>query len=387
MRKKKTKSIKVRCGHGNIIRIGKSFRARMMVDGKLVSQNCPTEDAAQAFLEGVAKRTLGYGMPLDKTKITWHELGQSFIQAKELQEIKKTTLSDYRRCLRYCAEWDGTPATQITADHVRALLAKLKKGIGTRTPLCGKTLNNHFSTIHAILDLGVRDQILERNVADLVDRPRIDPPPPHALAVSEIERFLKALEGERTEALFWVILATGLRKGEAVGLKWDDVNLKTGVITVKRRLVRVDGEIDVDTPKSRAGMRTVQLPVQALEKLKAWQVRQDVEKNAYESTWRNEGWIFTTPKGGSYAGKYLEPRTVNDYLDQILAKAELPHATVHDLRHTFCTWLLSQGVSVKDVQEAAGHSRPSVTYNMYYASIPGASERVAKKLEGMLDLS
>src|SRR5712692_1268450 len=341
MRKKKTRSIRVRCGHGNIARVGKSYRARLMVDGKMVSQNCPTEDAAQVFLEGVVKRTLHYGMPLDKTKITWKELAQSFIQAKELQDVKKTTLSDYRRCLKYCAEWDEIPASQITPDHVRNLLAKLKKGIGTRTPLGGKTLNNHFSTIHAILDQGVRDQILERNVADLVDRPKIGPVSPNALEISEIERFLKALEGERTDALFWVILATGLRKGEAVGLKWDDVNLETGVITVKRRLVRVDGAIDIDTPKSRAGMRTVKLPVQALQKLKAWRIRQEVDKNAYGSTWRNEGWIFTTPKGGRYAGKYLEPRTVNDYLDQILAKAELPHATVHDLRHTFCTWLLS----------------------------------------------
>jgi integrase len=279
------------------------------------------------------------------------------------------------------------PAAQLTADHVRRLLGKLKKGVGTRKPLGGKTLNNHFSTIHAILDQGVRDQILERNVADLVDRPKIDPTSPNALEVAEIERFLKALDGERTEALFWVILATGLRKGEAVGLKWDDVNLATGVVTVRRRLVRVDGDIDVDTPKSRAGMRVVRLPVQALEKLRAWQVRQEVERGAYGCAWRDEGWVFTTPKGGRYAGKYLEPRTVNDYLERILAKAQVPHATVHDLRHTFCTWLLSQGVSVKDVQEAAGHSRPSVTYNMYYASIPGASERVARKLEGMLDLS
>lgn len=100
----------------------------------------------------MVKRALNYGMPLDQAKITWQELAQSFIQAKELKNINKTTLSDCRRCLRYCAEWEGIPATQLTADHIRNLLAKLKKGIGTRSPLNGKTLSNHLSTIHAILD-------------------------------------------------------------------------------------------------------------------------------------------------------------------------------------------------------------------------------------------
>ncbi len=381
------KKIKVRCGHGNITRVGKSFKARLMVEGQLVSQNFLTEEGAQLHLEGLVKRSLKYGISPDKSKTTWKELADAFLEAKELEGLKKTTLSDYRRCLRYCSGWDKIAVQRLTADHVTRVLSALKKGVGTRTPLCSKTLRNHYGTIHAILGFGVAREILERNVTDLIKPPSADGPPPRALGTVQVESFLRALEGERTEALFWVILSTGLRKGEAVGLKWGDVDLTTGVVTIKRRLVRVDGQMDMDTPKSKAGLRTVVLPEPALEKLKAWKIRQDVERNSHGEAWREEGWIFTGWKGGRYAGKYIEPRTVNDYLDVILEKADLPHVTVHDLRHTFCTWLLSQGVSVKDVQEAAGHSRPSVTYNLYHASVPGASQRVADKMGQLLDLS
>lgn len=131
--------------------------------------------------------------------------------------------------------------------------------------------------------------MLDRNVADLVKPPSTDTPPPRALADGDTEAFLRAMEGERT----------------------------------------------------------VVVPAPALEKVRAWQIRQEAERPAHGASWRDQGSVVTRWRGGKYTGKDVEPRAINDYPDKILKKATRPHVTVHDLRHTFYTWLLSQRVANK----------------------------------------
>src|SRR5205823_6592004 len=127
--------------------------------------------------------------------------------------------------------------------------------------------------------------------------------------------FLAALAGEPLEALFWLLLSTGVRKGEAIALKWDDIDLDTGRVTVRRKIVRLMGEAVIGDAKSDAGVRVVQLPATAMQKLLLWQKRQQLQKKM-ATNWTEGGWVFTH---GS--GKWVEPRWVNKKLTELLKKA------------------------------------------------------------------
>lgn len=378
----KQRKIRVRAGHGTIriVERSKPYRAELMVDGTRLSESFTSEEEAQDWLLEVCKRTFKYGISADKTKMTWKEVAELFLESKERSGIKRTTLQDYRQCLRYCACWNNTEIAHLSTHHIERLLSQLAKGTSGHKPLGAKTLRNHFGTIKQILKYALQLEIIDRNVAERLKAPAVKSAPPKAMSKEQLSRFLKILEGDRLEALFWIIFGCGLRKGEAVGLQWSDVDLETGSATIRRRIARLNDGVDIDTPKSRAGQRTVQIPQKALRKLLAWREQQAVEKKLADDRWVEGNWVFT-----SKWGKWVEPRFINKHLSDVLKKAGADHVTIHQLRHTFCTLLLSQGVPIKDVQEIAGHSRPSVTLNMYYTSLPGASGRVSKKVDELLE--
>lgn len=376
----KVKKIVVRAGHGTI-RVrqrAKPYFAEIMVAGSRLTQSFATEEEAQDWLLDLCRRTFKYGITTDKSKVTFKQVVELFLEAKELEGRKKTTLQDYRNCLKYCEAWNDLPIQHLTPQHITKILAQMKQGMNGHKPLGPKTLRNNHGTLHALLAFAESMDIVDRNVCDKVKPPAVPEKMPTVIPAPKIAAFLKALEGEPLEAFYWMILATGLRKGEAIGLKWADIDLETGVMTIQRRIARLRGSVDIDTPKSKAGLRVVQLPSKALEKLKAWKVQQQVQK-AVSTNWVEGDWVFTHS-----SGKWVEPRWVNKKLTEVLIKAQLEHVTVHQLRHSFATLLLSKGVPIKDVQEILGHAKASTTLNLYYSAIPGASARVSAKVDELL---
>jgi integrase len=373
-----TRKIKVRAEHGYIARHRDGFRAEITFDGERVRKTFPTEGEAQRFLEEICRRSIRYGISFDKTRVTWLELVASFLEARELANVKKTTLRIYRNEMRYTHEWDRLPVQRLTAEHVTRLLARLKKG---DKPLAPKSLYNIRGTIHAVLKHGIALDILDRNVCDQVKAPQVPDSNPTVWTRAQLQRFLKAIDGDRLETFLWVVASTGMRKGEACALQWGDINLQTGEVVISRRLLRIGGGegIDIDTPKSRAGARVVYLPAPALGKVAAWRERQQVERKVHAHLWTERGWVFTTR-----TGNHFEPRWVNKHLTEILATHGLGYITVHGLRHTFVTMLLQSGESVRDVQSAVGHAKPSVTMNMYWRVLPGSGTRVATKMGELL---
>jgi integrase len=300
---KSKKRIKVRAGHGYIRQNYKSstFKAEVMIDGQRLSKSFPDVEGAQQWLEEIVRRSYKFGISLDKAKVTFGELARMFLEAKEIEGRKKTTLQDYRGTIRCCnAMWENTPVQRITPDHITRLLATLKKGglavtvektvweydpaakrkvkriqpVETvKAPYSPKHLRNIHGTIHAVLEYGVTVlSVLEYNAVDKVKAPSVPLADPKAWDDQSLQRFLKAVEGKRNETLLWVLATTGLRKGELVGLKWSDINLTTGEVTIKRRIVRLGygNGVDISTPKSRAGMRVINLAEPALAKLRAW---------------------------------------------------------------------------------------------------------------------
>ncbi|MDP9417155.1 MAG: site-specific integrase [Actinomycetota bacterium] len=187
---------------------------------------------------------------------------------------------------------------------------------------------------------------------------------------------------ERNAARWSVALALGLRQGEALGLSWDDVDLSVGTLTVRRALQRQTGRgLVLVEPKSASGRRTMALPMQLLEALRAHRTAQLEERLSAGSDWHENGFVFCQANG-----RPLEPRGDHAAWKRLLATAGVRDARLHDARHTAATLLLTQGVPARVAMQILGHSQISLTLGTYSHVVPelatDAAERMGKALWG-----
>jgi integrase len=157
-----------------------------------------------------------------------------------------------------------------------------------------------------------------------------------------------------------VALAIGLRRGEALGLSWEDVNFDAGTLRVRRTLQRVDREYRLAEAKSETSHRTIALPAFALAALREHRTRQIEERLAAGPEWTDWGLVFTTATGGPLDGSW-----VTRHFQKLVAEAGLPRQRFHDLRHGAASLLLAQGVHPRTVMALLGHSRVSITMELY----------------------
>ena len=159
------------------------------------------------------------------------------------------------------------------------------------------------------------------------------------LPVEQLTSFLREAQESGVYEMYYIDLATGLRRGELLGLKWEDVDLERGDLRVKRQLARINGEI-VEAPlKTKNAYRTLPLAADAIDIL-----------NAQKKKVGSSPWVFPSPTGGP-----LSPDCVNNMLHRVLKRAGLPSIRFHDLRHTFATLALQNGVDIKTVSGMLGH--------------------------------
>src|SRR5262249_40590509 len=155
------------------------------------------------------------------------------------------------------------------------------------------------------------------------------------------------------------------RQGEALGLRWDDIDLDGGSLTVRAALQRINGKLQLVEPKTKRSRRTIPLPQVAVNALRAHRVRQLEERLLAGDRWRDWGLVFCTPKGTPH-----DARNVTRRFQKLLGQTELPHQRFHDLRHTCATLLLVQGVPARVVMEILGHSQISLTLDTYSHVVP-----------------
>jgi integrase len=179
-------------------------------------------------------------------------------------------------------------------------------------------------------------------------------------SAGQLHAFLETAREHRHSALWWILGTTGMRRGEALGLRWSDVDLDKGLIKVQRALVTGDGGKQWSTPKTRAGWRTVSIDEDTVAVLKAHRARQNAEKLALGAGYVDEDLVTAQADGTT-----VSPTRITEQFGRLLRRAGLPHIRLHDLRHTFATLALEAGVNPRVVQEALGHSHVSVTLGIY----------------------
>ncbi|MEV7103924.1 tyrosine-type recombinase/integrase [Streptomyces atroolivaceus] len=223
------------------------------------------------------------------------------------------------------------------------------------------TLTYIHSVLKSALEHAVREEEIPRNVARNVrtgtPRPRRFEP----LTADEARQLLITAEGHRLHALFELALHTGLRKGELLGLHWQDLNLHAGTATIRRTLQRTTaGGLTTLPTKTRASERRIALPTRCAHSLKHHHEQQQREREAAGTGWQRNGHVFTTAQGGP-----LDPTNLTRTFTTLLRKAGLRRIRFHDLRHSAATLLLEQGVELVVIKELLGHAHIGVTATVY----------------------
>jgi integrase len=262
----------------------------------------------------------------------------------------------------------------LTPAHVRSLCReKLDSGLAPRT------VQYIHRTLSRALKQAVSDGLIPRNAAGSVKAPQPRSEEIRPLDREQVRAFLEAVSGDRLEALYVVAITAGVRAGELLGLKWEDVDLEAGMLQVRRTLSEARSGRIFEAPKSGKGRR-IRLTRMATEALRGHRKRQIEEKLRLGSLWQEDGLVFPsqvgTPIGGRNLIRHFKIR---------LGRAGLPSTfRFHDLRHTCATLLLRQGVHVKLVQELLGHGDVSLTLNTYSHVLPGMGDAAAGAMDEAL---
>jgi integrase len=273
----------------------------------------------------------------------------------------------------------GYRLQKLSAQHVQAFYTKkLDEGLSPTTVIY------FHSVLHNALDTAVKWGLVSRNVCDLTSPPRKERFEIQPFTAEQVQQFLIAVRGHKWETLFTMALATGMRQGELLGLKWQDMNFSTGTLQVRRILSRVMSErsvrefVEAD-PKTQQSRRSIPLAPFALEALKQHHLRQVEAKVKAGPAWEEHDYVFCT-----LTGTHLRPNHVVDEFKKILRRAGLPAIRFHDLRHSTATLLLSLGVHAKVVQEMLGHTQISMTMDIYSHVLPSMQIDAVHRLNDLL---
>lgn len=266
----------------------------------------------------------------------------------------------------------SVPLDNLTPLHVeRAMAVTLKSGLSRHTA------RRVLEVLRIAMNHAVRTGLVTRNVAVLVQKPRVEHQELTYLTPEQSRHLLEACRDHRLNGLITLALTTGLRQGEALGLRWKDVDLDQGTIRVVHALQRRASEgLVLTEPKTRRSRRALILPATAVHALRDLRHQQMQDRDLAGGDWVDADFVFTT-----LTGRPLDGRNVTRDFQLLLRRAGLPRIRFHDLRHSAATLLLAEGVSARVVMDVLGHSQISVTLNTYSHVIPPLMKDAAMAMD------
>lgn len=292
--------------------------------------------------------------------------------------VRPLTLQSYRSMVRLHLEpgLGHLPLVRLSPHQVQTFLnARTAAGLSPRTVAYCRAV------LRQALGQAERWGLVTRNVARLVQPPRVPRRPVTPLSPAEARRFLDAIADDRHRALYLVALGVGLRQGEILGLSWPDIDLDAATLTVRQALQRVGGRLVLVEPKSATSHRTVAMPAVVVAALLEHRGRQRLERLGAGARWHDDPrrLVFTTT-----VGTPLDGITVTRRFQSLLRAHDLPHQRFHDLRHACASLLLAQGVAPRVVMEQLGHSQIGLTMNTYAHVTPALGRTAADRMDALL---
>ena len=267
---------------------------------------------------------------------------------------------------------------RLTPQQVQAFYAmKLDEGLST------KRVRGFHAVLHRALEQAVKWNLIARNVCDLVTPPVPQQHEVQPLTPEQAQRLLQVAREHKLETLLTVAIATGMRRGELLGLHWQDVDFNEGCLYVRRTVGRI-GKFGVvlSEPKTKQGRRKIVLPGFVIDALKRHQERQLAMREKAGTQWREKDIVFC-----NMYGDYLSTTNLQIAFKRLLQSAELPDIRFHDLHHSAATFLAKLGVHPKVVQEIRGHSNISMTMDIYSHVFLSMQQEAMDKLDDLFNHS
>lgn len=259
--------------------------------------------------------------------------------------------------------------------HVEAWVAGLRaKG------LAESTVRSTYTVLRAVLDTAVRDEHLATNPVAKVKRPKVTSEDARYLTPAEVASLVSALDGSRYQPLVRLLVATGLRRGEALALRWSNVDLTNGTARITGTLSRTGGDLVVTPTKTDRSRRTVHLAESTVTVLRSVKAAQARERLKAGDQWADGGYVFTTELGHP-----LDPRNALRAIQTAATRAGLEGVRLHTLRHTAASLMLSAGVGLKIVSDILGHASISVTADTYGHLQPDVTKTAMATLDAALN--
>jgi integrase len=290
--------------------------------------------------------------------------------------IAPATFRSYGAGVRAIAALIGEiPLGSLTPTDVERMTAAMMAA-----GLAGSSAGNARKILRVALRQAIRDGLVVRNAAAEARPPRATPYQSRTLTAAEARQLIETTLDDELGPLWAVLVSTGLRQGEALGLSWRDVDART--LTVRRALARGwDGRPTLGLPKSDRSRRTIALPAVARDALDRQRVRQEAARAAVGTAWQDrDGLVFTDAVGRPREGRLITPA-----LHAALARAGLPEIRCHDLRHTCATLQLAAGVPLATISRMLGHSSLAITANVYAAVTPDLRREAADAMDRALN--
>ncbi|MDH2429289.1 tyrosine-type recombinase/integrase [Sphaerisporangium sp. TRM90804] len=301
-----------------------------------------------------------------------------WIEMKKRQGTRPLTLRGYRQLIHDHVKpaLGRKQLDKLTPTDVRRLIeAKAESG------LSAATVKQVHGLIRNALADAEREELIHRNVAKLVKPPSVKRDEARVLTIEEAKSLINTIKGDRLEAFWICALTLGLRRGELLGLRWEDIDFGKGLLAVRQSLQRADGSLQLVDPKTSRSRRAVPVPEPTLAALRKHKREQAAEQLAAGERWKSSGLVFA-----STIGTPIEPGNLSTRWRKTRAKAGLDWLRLHDLRHACASFLIACGASPRTVMKTLGHSQIGLTMNTYAHVLPGiereAVDAVAKKLFG-----
>ncbi len=342
------------------------------------------ERALRELLHSVEK-----GSYVKLSKVSRAEFLEEWLQGYVELNCSPRTKASYEMIIRrhLIPELGGILLSQLGPRHLQAFYSqqKVQGRVDGKGPLSSKTVRYCHSLLAEALEHAVKMGLVSRNVARATEAPRVDHKVMSTLMLEDIPKFLGAAKGTPYHTLFYLLLHTGLRRGEALALRWKNVDLGLpslgvlGYLSVTETVYRLAGDYIVKEPKTPSSRRRIALPPSLVLVLRQHRTEQEAQQALLGKPLIDNDFVFAHPDGNP-----LDPSTVSHAFNKVIRKAGLPHIRLHDLRHTHASLLLQAGVHPKVVQERLGHSSIRVTLDTYSHVMGGLQEAAAQHFDELL---
>jgi integrase len=334
----------------------------------------PTPEQANAACRKRAHEE-AEGRAVDPSRLTLGDLAHRWLSEDAATTVRPQTLEDYAATVKnHVLPRLGTKRAQsLTPSDISAYRAAVMESTGCRTAQLA------LLRVKQILSWAQRLELVQRNVAEGIPQPSCTPAEGYALSHDEARRFIDASLSDSLSPLWLLYLTTGFRRGEALGLRWRDVDWQRATLSVKQQVVIRGGAPAISEPKSRAARRTIEVDPVTLQHLSGHLSRQQQVRQAARY-WQPHDLVFCTGLGTP-----INPANLYRQFAPIVQSAGVyPKLSIHDCRHSHATHLILAGVPITEVSRRLGHSKVSITVDVYGHLLADRESRVTASIQETL---